>query len=113
MSTYMADALRKIREVNQLAQENLAARLDMTSGHISMLENGNSSPSSDTIEKYLTYFENLNANDLFEAQKYKRVVLDEKIAEALDKLPNEWIYVFSQVLDTLVRLQEEYDQEKK
>ena len=52
-----------------LSQNGLAGKLGISSGYISQLLNGKRLPSPEMREKFLTYFNDLGFDDLFEILK--------------------------------------------
>jgi len=64
MNKHISFVIKTIRKANNLTQEDLAAIIGVSPGHIGSLEQGKANPSYEVIEKFIEEFE-VDANLFF------------------------------------------------
>ena len=78
------DVLRKLRQEDDLTQEELAAQLKISKSTISMYENGNRQPDIETLEMFADFF-NVNLDQLIDRETENGLSLSAEELDAIEK----------------------------
>lgn len=84
--------IKELRLLNNLTQEELADRCELTKGHISLIENNRAEPTLATLEDIINAL-GTNLSDFFAKQNKEKIVWskNEYIEKIYDKHTIEWL----------------------
>ena len=108
MSKPVANIIKKIRKKHELTQAKFAEIIEISSGHVGMLEQGRTNPSYEIMDKIISKYD-IDANLFFQAQAKKNEVISKEMSKIFQKLTQSQLCELETLLWTSVKIIQCYE----